>query len=514
MAGSNNKTIAKNTIFLYIRMFVSMIISLFTSRVVLQTLGVDDYGIYQAVGGIVGFMTFLNNALSTGTSRFLTFGLGEGNDKKLKDIFSTTMTAHICLAISIAIIAETVGLWFLHNKLVIPVERMDAAEFAFHLSILTAFFSLTQVPYAACIIAHEKMTIYAYTSIVGSVLNLVIVYLLTISPIDRLKFFALLLCVVSVGMNVYLRFYCVHRFTEARFRFSIEKNIFRKILSFSGWSLLSSGSIALNSQGILLLLNMFFSPAVVAARSISIQVNMVANQFVNSFQTAANPQIVKLYAAKDYEGSKRLLLQSTRFSYYLMLLLALPIFLTANQLLHLWLGIVPEYSVIFLQLIVIQSLFHVFDVSFYRALYAKGRIRENALISPTLGLIQFPIVYLLFKIGYSPVALSWAALITTALVGVVIKPILVIKIADYSWKDVLTVFLPCMKVTIASLPIPIIIALLVNKYCQNEIIGFFIIVVVTVSSVAMIIWLLGLDVDSKKVLKDYIRSKLTFLFHR
>ena len=317
---SNNKTIAKNTIFLYFRMFVTMIISLFTSRVVLQTLGVDDYGIYQAVGGIVGFMSFVNNALSTGSSRFITFGLGEGNQDKLQRIFSTTMTVHICLAVIIVVIAETVGLWFLYNKLVIPPERMDAAVLTYHFSIVTAFFSLTQVPYGACIIAHEKMTIYAYTSVIGSALNLAVVFLLLISPFDKLVFFAALLCLLSVGMNLFLRYYCVRRFHEARFRFFIDKKILKEIAGFSGWSLFANGSIALNNQGVLVLLNMFFSPAVVAARAISIQVNMAANQFVNSFQTAANPQIVKRYAAKDYDGSKKLLLQTTRFSYYLMLL--------------------------------------------------------------------------------------------------------------------------------------------------------------------------------------------------
>ena len=504
---TNRKTIAKNTMFLYFRMMVTMVISLYTSRVVLQVLGIDDYGIYQAVGGIVGFLSFINNALSTGSSRFLTFGLGEGDTNKLSRIFSTTLTSHICLAVLIVVVAETVGLWFLYNKLVIPADRLDAAAFAFHLSIVTAFFSLTQVPYGACIIAHERMTIYAYVSIVEAVLKLAIVYMLTIGDIDKLKLYASLLCLLQIGIIVYYRVYCIRHFEETKIRFFIDKKIFKEIASFSGWSLFANGSIALNSQGILILLNMFFAPAVVAARAISLQVNMAANQFVNNFQTAANPQIVKLYAAKDYEGSKKLLLQTTRFSYFLMFLLTLPICLAAEPLLRLWLGVVPEYTVTFLQIIVIQSLFHVFDVSFYRALYAKGQIRENALISPTMGFIMFPVVYILFKMGCSPVALSWAALVTNILLGIVIKPILIIKIVDYTWRDIFSVFIPCLKVTLASLPIPLI-AFYWIKDDNSIILSFFVITSVSVISVICSCWYLGLDQNMRQKFVMAMKTKL------
>lgn len=503
----NNKTIARNTMFLYFRMMVTMVISLYTSRVILQILGVTDYGIYQAVGGIVGLLSFVNRALSGGSSRFLTYSLGEGNKEKLRRIFSTTLTAHMCLAIFIMLLAESIGMWFLYNKLVIPQDRLEAAVFTFHLSVVTAFFHLTQVPYGACIIAHEKMTIYAYVSIVEAVLKLAIVYLLAIGDIDKLKLYALLLCMLQVGMFFFYRIYCTRHFEEAHFRFSFDKKIFREIASFSGWSLFASGSIALNSQGILILLNMFFSPAVVAARAISIQVNMHAHQFVTNFQTAANPQIVKLYAAKDYEGSKRLLLQTTRFSYYMMFLLALPICLVANQLLNIWLGIVPEYAVIFLQLIVIQSLFQVFDTSFYRALYAKGQIRENALISPLTGFIRFPVVYFLFLWGFSPVALSWASLISYMLLGLVIKPILIIKIVDYKWSDIFSVYKPCLYVTFASLPLPLATYYWLNNH-DSMILSFCVITAVSVLSVASASWYLGMDKPMRDKVVETVKKKL------
>ena len=502
---SSNKTIAKNTIFLYFRMMLTMVISLYTSRVVLQVLGVDDYGIYQAVGGIVGFLSFLNNALSTGSSRFLTYGLGENDSQKLKNIFSITLTAHIGLALLIIILAETVGLWFLYNKLVIPPERLDAAKFVFHLSILTAFFTLTQVPYKASIIAHEKMGVYAYVSIIDASLKLLVVYLLNVGGIDKLKLYALLLCIIHVGIVLYYNIYCTRHFEETKFRFFFDKKMFKEIAGFSGWSLFANAAIALNNQGVLVLLNMFFSPAVVAARAISLQVNTAANQFVTNFQTAANPQIVKRFAAKDYDGSKQLLLQTTKFSFYLMLMLSLPICLGAKQLLTIWLKVVPEYTVIFLQLVIIQSLFCVFDTSFYRALYTKGRLKENALISPTLGFIQFPVVYVLFRFGFSPVALSWASLIMYAIVGLIVKPVLIIKLVDYNWKDIFSVFTPCLKVVACSLPLPLLLYYQLDK---DSIASFVVVVVVSIITVLTASWFVGLERDMRNTLINQLKNRL------
>lgn len=504
---ANNKTIAKNTMLLYFRMMVTMVISLYTSRVILQVLGVDDYGIYKAVGGVVGFLAFLNSALATGASRFITYGLGEGNMEKLKNIFSTTLTAHVILAVIIILVAETIGLWFLQNKMVIPAERMEAAVFTFHLSIITIFFTLTQVPFNACIIAHERMTVFAYVSIVEALGKLLIVYLLPIGGFDRLKFYSLLLCLLQIGILTFYRIYSRNRFEEVRLRLYIDKKIFKEIAGFSGWSLVAGVSRALNNQGVLILLNMFFAPSVVTARAISLQVQLQANQLVTNFQTAANPQIVKRYAAKDYDGSKKLLLQTTKFSYYLMLLLSLPICLTANQLLRLWLGVVPEYTVTFLQIIIIESLFLVFDTSFYKALYAKGQLKENALLSPMLGLIQFPIVYAFFRYGYSPVVLSWVSLMHYIIGGIIIKPILIIKNVDYTWHDVLSVLWPCLKVTLAAVPIPI----LVYHWCKNMdgvLLPFFMIVVISVCSVTLCSLFLGMNSQQRKKVTVFIGNKL------
>ena len=349
---TNNKTIAKNTMFLYFRMMFTMVISLYTSRVILQKLGVDDYGIYHAVGGIVGFLSFLNGAISTGTSRFLTFELGKNNFDKLKRTFSTLLTTHFIIAGVVVLMAETIGLWFVYHKMVIPPERMTAALFTFHVSIVTAVINLTQVPYNASIIAHEKMGIYAYLSIYEVVAKLVVCYLIGIGDVDKLIVYTTLYFLVHVSLLLFYRVYCVKHFPETKYKFGLDKEILKPVLFFSGWSLFAQSSIALSNQGILVLLNIFFSPAVVAARSISLQVNSVAHQFVQNFRTAVNPQIIKKYAIEDYQGSKDLLLQSTKFSFYLTLLLALPIYFVADPLLHLWLGDnVSEYTTIFLQIV-------------------------------------------------------------------------------------------------------------------------------------------------------------------
>ena len=505
---SSNKTIAKNTIFLYFRMMFTMVVSLFTSRVILQVLGVEDYGIYQTVGGVVGMLQFVNGALSTGSSRFLTYEMGTGNFDKLKRTFSSVLTAHLLLALLIVLVAETAGLWFVYNKLVIPAERMDAAVFAYHLSILAAVFQITQVPYNASIISHEKMGIYAYVSIAEVTLKLAIVYALYIGGWDKLMLYSLLLCLVNVSIVIFYRIYCTRKFEETHYKPMWDKEIMKGVLSYSGWNLFANTSIALNNQGAVILINMFFAPGVVAARAIANQVNMAANQFIQNFRTAANPQIVKRYAAGDFEGSKSLLLSSTKFSYYLMLILSLPICLVSEPLLQLWLGQVPEYSVIFLQLAIITSLFQVFDTSFYTALYAKGRIRENALISPTLGFLTFPITYILFRLGCSPTSLAVVLLFIYAILGLVVKPLLIIKIVDYTWGDILKVFRPCFAVSIISSIIPIILYLYRDSIFPNTIYQFVGLSAVSFLSVAITVWTIGLDKGMKLKLISMISKKL------
>ena len=501
---NSNKTIAKNTLFLYFRMMFTMLVSLYTSRIILQVLGVEDFGIYQVVGGVVGMLSFLNTALSNGSSRFLTFELGTGNFDKLRRTFSTTLTVHIIIAVLILILAETVGLWFVCNKLVIPAERMDAALWTYHLSVITAMITITQVPYSASIISHEKMNIYAYMSIIEVLAKLGVVYMLQLGSMDKLKLYAILICLIQISLALFYRFYCISKFKETHYKFTFDKGIFKSVAGFSGWSLFAGVSIVLNGQGTTIITNMFFGPAVVTARAIALQVNMAANQLVNNFRTAANPQIVKKYAANDFAGSKKLLLDSTKYSFYLMFILGLPVILLAEPLLRLWLGQVPEYSVIFLQLVIVQSLFSVFDTSFYTALYAKGRLKENALISPTIGFVQFPIIYVLFKLGYSPVALSYIGIISAALLALVIKPILICKIVDYNFRDIISVFLPCLKVCVCALPLPIL-----SRYLlPHNLACFFLVCLISAFSVIIAVFYLGIDLKLRRRIVRAIKVRI------
>lgn len=505
VAANANKTIARNTVFLYVRMLVVLVVTLYTSRIILEALGIDDYGLYQAVGGIVGFLSFISNALATATSRFITFALGKGNNNELQKTFATTFTTHILIGLLIVFLAETVGLWYVYNKMVIPEERFSAAVIIYHISILTAFMSIMQVPFNAEVIAHEKMSMFAYVGIVEAVGKLGIVYLLALGNFDRLIFYAILLFIVHAGIFFYYVWYCRKRFVEVSFKICFDKKLFKEIFGFSGWSLLAGGGIALSNHGILLLLNLFFAPGVVAARAISLQVNSTATQFVSNFRTAANPQIIKRYAVGDKDGSKRLLLESTKFSYYLMLLIAMPLFFLSEPLLNIWLVEVPDYTVVFLQIVVVQSLFQVFDTSFYVALFAKGRIRENALLSPTIIILCFPVVYILFRSGASPLALSWAYLIGYAILGMIIKPILVNKIVEYKWNEILGVFRDCFMVTVAAFPIPLFLFLRLGVSSKVNSISIFL---ASILFTSLSIWTIGLTKDMRERLLLAVRNRI------
>lgn len=505
---SSNKTIAKNTAMLYVRMGIMLFVGLYTSRVVLQVLGVTDMGIYSSVGGIVGFVSFLNSALSNGTSRFLVFGLGRGNKDELQSIFSTCFWIHLLLATLLAIIIEPVGLWFLHHKLIIPADRLNAAEWVFHFSVLTMFIHMTQVPYSASIIAHERMDVYAYASLVDAFLKLGIVFLIKTVLYDKLIVYAILLFAASSLLTVFYRFYCHNKFAECRLELKFDKRVFKPIAEYSGWQLFANIAIALSNQGILVLLNMFFSPAIVAARSISLQVEGHAIQFMTNFRTAANPQIIKRYAAGDFSGSKRLLIESTKFSYYLMLLISLPIILLAREVLYIWLGQVPDYSVIFLQLIMIQGLFQVFNTGFYTAINAKGQMKENALSAPAILFAAFPIVYVFFKLGYSPVVLSIAYVISYAIQALIQKPIILVKVVGYKWSDFRDIFLKCFIVTIIGAILPILFRFyIINRLTDSIAIVFLSVGSLSVLSVGLSAWFIGMNKQMRSKFLSMIKRK-------
>lgn len=508
MQKTNNKTIAKNTLALYFRMGITMLVGLYTSRVILQVLGVTDMGINATVGGVVTFASFLNSALSNGTSRFLTIALGKEDLGLMKSTFSTCFWVHLILALIIALFMETIGLWFIYNQLVIPPDRMGAAIWVFHLGVISLIVTMIQVPYSSAIVAYERMDMYAYTSLVDVFLKLIIVYMLLLFDVDKLKLYSTLFFVTHLGMFFFYRWFCNTRFEGCRIEKQFDKNVFKPMLVFSGWQLFGSLSVNLYNNGILVLLNMFFAPAVVAARAISIQVNNYASQFMVNFRTASNPQIIKRFATGDFDGFKKLHLSTVKYSFYLMWLISLPIFLLSYPILELWLGEVPEYTDIFLKLVVIQGLFQVFDTGFWTAIYTKGRMKENALIAPFVCFLFFPIVYVIFKLGYSPVALSWAYIICYALLGLVEKPIILVKIVGYNWKDFPPLFWETFKVVAISVVLPVFAKYYITSNTCNSLIIAASVCSICIISVCLTVWIFGIDVETRKKIKSYLLNRI------
>ena len=451
----SNKRIAKNTIFLYIRMIFILGVSLYTSRVVLDKLGVDDYGIYNAVAGVVAMLAFLNNTLSTGTSRFLTFDLGRGDASKLKQTFSTAFFTHLILALIVVAVLETAGLWFVENKLVIPPERMHAAKWVYQISILTTFIAITQVPYTSAIIAHENMKVYAYVGVFEAVAKLVIVYLLSISPMDKLLFYAILVAVVQLLVAFGYRVYCVRNYEESRISATFEKSTFKEMLSFSGLGLIANVSYILSTQGLVVLINMFFQPAIVAAQAVGNQISAAMMQFVNNFKTAINPQIIKLYAAGDLAASRKLTLESSVYVHELVLLLALPLIVVMDPLLHLWLVEVPPYTVIFAQCIVLKQIFDVYNSTLYTPMIASGKLKSNSWAAVWLGIGAFVLLYVLLKLGFDVMWVQYISILQVVLFSYIVKPYILCKEIGYSWREILTSFWKSLRVSVIPVAVSI-----------------------------------------------------------
>lgn len=400
---ANNKRIAKNTLMLYIRMLFTMAVSLFTSRVVLNTLGVEDYGIQNVVGGVVAMFSVLSGSMSSSISRFITFELGRGEIDRLKTVFSTGVNIQIGMSLLVIVVAEAVGVWFLNCEMNIPVERMVAANWVFQCSILTFVLNLLSVPYNATIIAHEKMSAFAYISVIEVTLKLIIVYMLTISPFDRLiTYSVLLLCVGAIIRFIY-GYYCRRHFEECTYHFVYDKAILKSMTSFAGWNFLGNGSYMLNTQGVNILMNMYFGVAVNAARGVATQVDAALKQFVNNFTTAVNPQITKSYVQGDLVNMHKLVCRSAKFSAFLMIFFAVPIILETDTILSLWLKNPPAYASIFLKWIIISSFMDtVLANSLVTSMFATGNIKRYQIIVTTVGCLVFPLSWLAFQLGFEP----------------------------------------------------------------------------------------------------------------
>lgn len=384
-------------------MLFMMAVSLFTSRVILNTLGVEDYGINNVVGGVVAMFSVLSGSMSSSISRFITFELGKGDKNRLKTVFSTGINIQLGMSLIILLVAEAVGVWFLNYKMNIPEERMYAANWVFQCSILTFILGLLSVPYNAAIIAHEKMSAFAYISIIEVTLKLIIVYLLTISPYDRLITYSILFMLVGVLIRLIYGYYCKRHFEECTYHLVYDKAILKSMTSFAGWNFLGNGAYMLNTQGVNILMNMYFGVAVNAARGVATQVDAALKQFVNNFTTAVNPQITKSYAQGDLSNMHKLVCRSAKFSAFLMMFFAVPIILETDTILSLWLKNPPAYASVFLKWIIISSFMDtVLANSLVTSMFATGDIKKYQIIVTTVGCLVFPLSWLAFQLGFEP----------------------------------------------------------------------------------------------------------------
>lgn len=504
---NNNKRIAKNTLLLYFRMLVQMVVSLYTSRIILNTLGIEDFGIYNVVGGVVMIFSFLNNSMSISVQRYLSFDMGEngnGDKGRLKKIFNIALYTHLLIVCIVLLLSETVGLWFVNTHLNIPPERMEAVMWVYQFSVLACLLSIVQVPYNAVIISNERMGIYAYISIVEVFLRLFIVYLLYIGSFDKLIMYAILTFGVSFLITLLYIFYCRTRFAEVHIARMWDKGLFREMLSFAGWSSLGEMAWTCVQQGVNIVLNIFFGPVVNAARAISVQVSSAITRFVSSFQVAVNPQIIKRYAADDREGMFHLLLRSTCFSYYLLLFLSLPVLFEAKRILSLWLGEVPDYTVLFCRLMIVNSLIDILSNLLTTVVKAYGRIIKYQLIVSFLLALNLPLTYLLLFLDFPPESSLYVyGLISVILIFVRIY--LLNQMIGFTFTLFFQkVLREVLLVTVLSVTIPLICYVLLSESSAR----FMLIVVLSLAAVLVVVYTIGLKGEERLYVRNFIAQKI------
>lgn len=497
---SNNKRIAKNTILLYMRMILTMSITLYTSRVILQVLGIEDYGIYNLVGGVIAMFGFVSASLSTATQRFITFELGKGDNGNPSSVFSTCLLLHITIALSIVLIAEPIGVWFIINKLVLPTERLTAAIWVFQFSIISTFVMIVSVPFNAEIVAHEKMSAFAMISIVEAILKLLIVYSLLLTHEDKLIVYGALILLTQILIQCLYYFYCKKNFEEVTLRLKVDRSRVREIGSFASWSILGNISYLTYTQGLNLLLGTFFMPTVNAARGIALQLQGAVNSFVANFQTAINPQITKTYAAGQITEMHKLVFRSSRFSFYLLLIISLPFVLEAEVILKLWLGVVPDYTVTFVRLIFLTTWINSFANPLIISVKASGQVWQYESVVAVIMLLILPISYVFLHLGFNA-WIVFAVHLAMECVAQLARIKITGRLIGYSFsvyiKDVLIRIVSTGTIAVI-LPIAIYISL------PDSWFKFFAVCSVCVISTLLTVFYVGLS----KVERDFLKSKM------
>ncbi len=432
---NKNTRIVKNTAFLYIRMMFILAVNLYTSRIVLNALGIVDYGIYNVVGGIVIMFSFLNGAMTSSTSRYITFYLNKKTKSQLQQVFSMALNIHLLIAIIVILLGESIGLWFLYEKMQIPESRFFAAKCLYQLSIASIIVLIISVPYNAVIIAHEKMEAFAYISILNVILKLSIAFLIQIVNADKLFIYGLLLFLVQIIDRIVCGFYASKHFDESHYIFYWNKRLFKEMSGFAGWSLFGNAAAVAYTQGLNILLNIFFGPAVNASRAIAVQVQGVVSQFTQNFQTALNPQIVKSYANNEMGRMHTLIYASSKYSFFLLLFISLPLLLEAKQVLIIWLNILPEYAVCFFRIIMITCIIDSMSNALIIGASATGKIRKYQIVIGGILLLILPVSYITLKLGAAPESVFFVHLLIVIIAQFVrlwlIRPMIALSIKEY-----------------------------------------------------------------------------------
>ena len=494
---SSNKRIAKNTLLLYARMLLLLAVSLYTSRIVLATLGIEDYGLYNVVGGIVAMFTFLNTAMGNSSHRYIAYALGKGDEKELNQVVSATCLIHWGIAIVILILSETVGLWFLHNKMVIPEGRMTAANWVYQFSVVSCMVTIISVPYNAMIIAHEKMGAFAFISILDAVLKLLIVYLIQISPFDKLIFYAALILSVGILDRMIYQIYCHRHFNEARHIKLHKVPQLKEMMSFAGWSLIGNLAFIGNTQGLNILLNMFFGPSVNAARGIAVQVNGAVKGFVTNFQTAVSPQIIKSYSQGDYKRLHSLVFSSSKFSFFLLYCMVLPISIEAKTILGLWLKEVPDYAVIFTILVLLITLIEPLSNPIDKANQATGKIKDYQLVEGGTLLLIVPLSYIALKRGGEPYMVFVVQFVIMSLVQILRLFLVCHKIKMSKREYVNRVIIRVILVAFVSAILPVFLFF----HLPQTTLTFIVIVLTSIISVLTCSYFIGLTNNEKVMVR-------------
>lgn len=503
---TNNKRLAKNTVVLYLRMMFTLVLQLYTSRLVLQALGVEDFGIYNVVGGVIAMLNFVNMSLSNADSRFIAVEIGSGNQSGVKKLFSCIMSIHWLFSAIILLFAETIGLWFIMHKLVIPEGRMTAAIWVYQSAVLSSIITIISSPYNGLIIAHEKMSAFAAVSIFDALAKFCVAIFLFYSPIDRLITYAILYVLILIIVRLIYTFYCKKNFEESSYNIKWDKHISTEVLSFAGWTLSGNVAVMGYTQGLNILLNIFFGAIVNAARGVSVQVQAAARMFFAGFQTAINPQIIKSYAQQDYERLHTLVFMSSRFSFYLMLFITIPLCLHTKYILELWLKEVPDYTTEFVRIMLIVGLVNTLQNPTMTAIHATGKIKNVQVVESSLLLSVVPVAYIFLKfLHISPVMVFVVYLVVeffTQFVRVyMIYPKIKLRMVDYLTQ----VMSPICFVSVIS----VIVCFAISTYVVVNSLWMLLLISIAYIMVTMIvIFILGLNKLEKQYIYRFINKKI------